>query len=111
MGGVILFGTGSPLLVDVDESLHRAGCRIAAGIRNWPGPDHLPEGVPTMVPDELASDLLDFALHGTALHPEAPARRNKLSIFNPNAVRETGFAVGRHAADPHGRLHCLGGTR
>jgi hypothetical protein len=29
---VILFGTGSPLLLDVEESLHRAGLAIAAGI-------------------------------------------------------------------------------
>jgi len=29
---------------------------------------------------------------------------NKLSIFNPDAVRETGFGPGRHAAEPVGEL-------
>jgi len=29
---------------------------------------------------------------------------NKLGIFNPDAVEETGYAVGRHSAEPQGRL-------
>jgi hypothetical protein len=33
----------------------------------------------------------------------APAHEyNKLSIFNPDAIRETGYAVGRHRATPEG---------
>ncbi|GJD55857.1 acetyltransferase [Methylobacterium dankookense] len=45
MTGIILFGTGSPVIVDVEESLHRAGLAVAAGIRNRPGPCHLPDDV------------------------------------------------------------------
>jgi len=30
---------------------------------------------------------------------------NKLSIFNPDALTETGFAAGRHRAKPRGNLH------
>lgn len=40
-GGIVLFGTGSPIVIDVEESLHRAGLAVAAGIRNRPGDCHL----------------------------------------------------------------------
>lgn len=70
MESVILFGVGSPLLVDVDESLHRAGCRIAAGVRNWPGPDHLPEGVPVVSPEDLAAEVLDLPFLVPLFRPE-----------------------------------------
>lgn len=53
MTGVLLFGTGSPVLVDVEESLHRAGRPVAAGIRNRPGPCHLPADLPFRSVDEL----------------------------------------------------------
>jgi sugar O-acyltransferase (sialic acid O-acetyltransferase NeuD family) len=34
---VVLYGVGSPVVADVEVSLARAGCRLAAGIRNVPG--------------------------------------------------------------------------
>jgi sugar O-acyltransferase (sialic acid O-acetyltransferase NeuD family) len=53
MTGVLLFGTGSPVLVDVEESLHRAGLPVAAGIRNRPGACHLPADLPYRSIEEL----------------------------------------------------------
>jgi sugar O-acyltransferase (sialic acid O-acetyltransferase NeuD family) len=57
---VILFGVGSPILIDVEESLHRSGLRIAAGIRNRPGPSHLSGEAHALIPDEIGADLLDL---------------------------------------------------
>lgn len=57
--GLILFGVGSPIVVDVEESLHRAGLGVAAGIRNRPGPSHLSEDARVLVPEEIAAGLLD----------------------------------------------------
>ena len=38
---VVLYATGSPVLVEVEESLDRAGVRLAAGIKNREGVDYL----------------------------------------------------------------------
>ena len=38
---IVLFATGSPVLVEVEESLHRAGVGIAAGVSNREGVDYL----------------------------------------------------------------------
>ncbi len=57
MAQVLLFGIGSSVIVDIEESLHRAGVTIAAGIRNFPSDHHLSEDVRVIVPDELTDDL------------------------------------------------------
>lgn len=58
--GVLLFAVGSPLLVDVEESLHRAGLHVTVGIRNWPGPHHLAEGTRLLAPEELTELLCEL---------------------------------------------------
>ncbi|TXN22705.1 acetyltransferase [Methylobacterium sp. WL9] len=57
MSGVILFGTGSPVLLDVDESLHRAGLRVEAGVRNRPGICYLPDDLRHLTTDDLDPSL------------------------------------------------------
>ena len=37
MPGVVIFATGSPIVVDLEESLYRAGIALVAGIANRPG--------------------------------------------------------------------------
>ena len=37
---VVLFGCGSPMIVDVEESCGRLGLAIAAIVKNMDGPDH-----------------------------------------------------------------------
>ena len=61
MSGIVLYGTGSPVIVDVEESLHRAGLTLAAGIRNRPGACHLSEPARGLAPDAAGPGLR--ALH------------------------------------------------
>ncbi|NEU12618.1 acetyltransferase [Methylobacterium sp. BTF04] len=53
MTGVLLFGTGSPILIDVVESLYRATLPIRAGIRNRSGDCHLPDDLPALAIGDL----------------------------------------------------------
>lgn len=76
MTGILLFGTGSPVLADVEESLHRAGLAVAAGIRNRPGACHLADG-PPLAPADLTPALraLPFLVPlFTPAHRQAAAR-------------------------------------
>jgi hypothetical protein len=41
MPEVVIFGVGSPLVVDFEASLHRAGSSVIAAIKNYPGEDFL----------------------------------------------------------------------
>jgi sugar O-acyltransferase (sialic acid O-acetyltransferase NeuD family) len=58
MVGVILFGVGSPIIGDFEESLYRAGLTIAAGIRNRPVPNCLSTDARVLCPEELVAELL-----------------------------------------------------
>jgi sugar O-acyltransferase (sialic acid O-acetyltransferase NeuD family) len=53
IAGVIVFGIGSPLLADVEESLYRAGVPVVAGIRNRPGPAYLAADMQSRRPDDI----------------------------------------------------------
>jgi len=57
MTGIVVFGTGSPLLVDVEESLYRAAVRVVAGIQNRPGRSFLSEDTPVWPADNFAAGL------------------------------------------------------
>jgi hypothetical protein len=50
-------------------------------------------------PTPCSGKLADLVTHG-----RADAKFNKLSLFDPQAVRETGYTPGRHRAAPEGRL-------
>ena len=88
----------------IDEHLHVKGRGMAAYLA-----EQAARGT-TMIP------ALGFDMHGAAmpedrgLLTETVTRGrprsgfNKLSIFDPDAVAETGFGPGRHAAEPVGRL-------
>jgi sugar O-acyltransferase (sialic acid O-acetyltransferase NeuD family) len=43
MPGVVIFATGSPIVVDIEESLRRAGIALVAGVVNRPGTSFLSE--------------------------------------------------------------------
>ena len=58
MTSLVLFGIGSSLLADVEESIFRANLRVAAGVRNRPGPRHLSDGTPVVCADDLTPELL-----------------------------------------------------
>jgi sugar O-acyltransferase (sialic acid O-acetyltransferase NeuD family) len=57
MAGMVLFGIGSSIISDVEESLHRAGISVAAGIRNQPGESYLSPGVRVVPAEQLDAEL------------------------------------------------------
>jgi sugar O-acyltransferase (sialic acid O-acetyltransferase NeuD family) len=60
MERVVLYGVGSPILVDVEETLYRAGVTPVAGVHNIEGRSYLSGGVPVLTPRSLGSDILSL---------------------------------------------------
>jgi sugar O-acyltransferase (sialic acid O-acetyltransferase NeuD family) len=58
--GVVIYGVGSPLVADVEESLGRAGTPVAAAVQNQPGSAHLLDPSPLIAADDLTPALLDL---------------------------------------------------
>lgn len=52
MTEVVIFGIGSPILCDLEESIFRSGAKIAAGIKNYDGESFLSEGIPVLNSEE-----------------------------------------------------------
>ena len=50
---VVLYGVGSPLVIDAEESCARAGVEIAAGVRNIDGAVYVSDSVRVVSPNEL----------------------------------------------------------
>jgi sugar O-acyltransferase (sialic acid O-acetyltransferase NeuD family) len=50
---IVLYGVGSPLLIDAEESCARAGIEIVAGVRNVEAPVHATDAVRIITPGEL----------------------------------------------------------
>lgn len=60
MKSILLFGIGSPVIADVEESLDRAGLSIEAGIRNHASPSQLSDGIPVIASDHIPPGKLSF---------------------------------------------------
>lgn len=93
MDHVVIYGVGSPLVVDVQESLMRAGVAIAAAIRNMDCEVRLLEGVTAIGPSELTAEMLALSFLAPFFRP---ANRQKV-------VREAfaaGFRAGYSLLDP-----------
>ena len=90
---VVLFATGSPVLVEVEESLSRAGVGIAAGVSNRMGVDYLSD--PTRLVEAAAADaalkVLPFLI---PLFTPA----NRRAAFNEASA--LGFGVAFRLIDP-----------
>lgn len=104
MRGVILFGIGSPIVADVEESLYRARLPLVAGIANHPGPVHLPEGARILAPDDITDEERDLPFlvplftpgHRHAAAGEA-ARRGfgrPLTLIDPSVAAPRHLAMG-----------------
>ncbi|MEM1316476.1 MAG: DapH/DapD/GlmU-related protein, partial [Pseudomonadota bacterium] len=99
-GEVVLYGAGSPLIVDVEESCAAAGLRILAIIRNVEGPVHALRS-DLVVPEEEAD-------------PALLTRPVLLPMFGPASRRAALAALSRRLggraprgavlADPHARI-------
>ncbi|MDO9713514.1 acetyltransferase [Paracraurococcus lichenis] len=102
---IVLFAIGSPLLVDVEESSHRAGLHVAAGVRNWPGPHHLPDGMCVLTPESLTPELLELPFLVplfTPRHRRSAVRqaevlgfRKALTLIDPSVARPRRLELGR----------------
>jgi sugar O-acyltransferase (sialic acid O-acetyltransferase NeuD family) len=93
------------LFIDYDESLHRLGGSIAAGVKNRDGLTHLPAGVPVLTPEELDDTIRSIPfivpLFTPAHRMTAAAEAQALGLapaeplFDPTSVipRRTNFGV------------------
>jgi sugar O-acyltransferase (sialic acid O-acetyltransferase NeuD family) len=93
MDRVVIYGVGSPIVVDVQESLMRAGIAIAAAVRNIECDVRLLEGVTPTEPAELTAELLALPFLAPFF---TPANRQK-------AVRDAlaaGFRAAYSLIDP-----------
>ena len=96
---VILFGTGSPLLVDVEESLDRAGVTVAAGICNHPGQCHLSTGTPCCQPGQITAGMLDLPflvpIFTPAYRQQAAQQAARLGLSGPFQLIDPSVPVPR----------------
>lgn len=93
MPGVIIFATGSSILVDVEESLRRAGLRIAAGVRNREGDCWLSD-------PQLAIGVGDIDASHVALPFIAPLFTPANRRVAVAEARELGFRAALSLIDP-----------
>ena len=94
--GVVIYGVGSPLLVDVEESLFRAGIRVRAGVQNWPGESFLSAHIEALNHDGLPDDIKTFPFivplftpgnrQLAALEAERLGFRQPLSLIDPSVA-------------------------
>ncbi|GJD44206.1 2,3,4,5-tetrahydropyridine-2,6-dicarboxylate N-acetyltransferase [Methylobacterium cerastii] len=60
MTRLVVYGVGSPILGDVEESAYRAGITIVLGVRNVAEPSRLSSEIPTCAPEEVPEELRDL---------------------------------------------------
>lgn len=93
MEGVVIFGVGSPLVVDVEEACGRLGVPVAAAVRNVDGASYVSDRVAVVEADDVPAELLRLAVV-TALF--TPGHR-KLARDD---ARRRGFAEVATVVDP-----------
>jgi len=80
---IVLFGVGSPLMVDVEEACLRDGIEVIAAVRNVDGPAHVSPALRLVKAEELTE--ADLA-HPVAVVMMTPANRKR--------AREEAFRIG-----------------
>jgi len=58
MLSIVIYGVGSPVIADVEESAWRAGLTIAAGVKNHPAASWLSSSTPVHAPDQIPADIV-----------------------------------------------------
>jgi len=103
---ILLFATGSTIIVDVEESLARARIAIAAGVRNIEGEAYCsaPERTPASLPAELK--FLPFLVplfnphhrHSASLEAESIGLRTPFTLIDPTSIlpRHIDFGAGSY---------------
>jgi sugar O-acyltransferase (sialic acid O-acetyltransferase NeuD family) len=93
MQPVVIFGIGSPLAIDAEETCLRLGLRIIAGIRNVAGPSYVTDRVAIVAADEATDAMKDCPV---ILPMFTPAHRKTAS----EDARRRGFRSAMTAIDP-----------
>ena len=102
---VVIYGTGSPILPDVEESLFRAGVRIRAGIRNVEGESFISKAVAELVPEQITDEIRSWPFVAPQFTPgnrqqvvrEARAQGfgRAATVIDPTAVLPRAFHHGQ----------------
>jgi sugar O-acyltransferase (sialic acid O-acetyltransferase NeuD family) len=100
----VIFAVGSPLVVDMEESLHRAGFTLAAGIHNIGGPHYLSDQAPLVHSAELTARLAALPWIVplfTPAHRQAAVREARalgfgqaLSLIDPSVAAPRALSMG-----------------
>lgn len=93
MDRVVIYGVGSPVVVDVQESLMRADIAVAAAVRNMECESRLLDGLIPMAPEELTAELLALSFLAPFFRP---ANRQKVA----RQAFAAGFRSGYSLIDP-----------
>lgn len=104
MRTLLLFGVGSPLAIDLEESCLRLGDVRLVAVRNVDGPVYVSDAVPVVVPVDLDPELLDceFAIPiftpGHRRKALASARRiglvRQATLVDPTSALARSAAIG-----------------
>lgn len=60
MERIIVFGIGSSILVDIEESVFRTKANLVAGIQNYPGKNFLSKEIPIFTTESIPEDILNY---------------------------------------------------
>ncbi len=100
MEDVVLYGVGSPILVDVEESLFRAGIRICAGVQNRAGESFLSDAALVVAPDGVTDEIKArpfLAPLFTPGHRQTAAREaGEMGFHRPFSLFDATVAVPRN---------------
>jgi sugar O-acyltransferase (sialic acid O-acetyltransferase NeuD family) len=90
MDRVVIYGVGSPIVVDVQESLMRAGVAIAAAVRNIQCEVRLLDGVAAIEPAQLTTGVLALPFLAPFF---TPANRQTVAHEAFGAGFRTGYSL------------------
>ena len=93
MVGVVIYGVGSPLVVDLEEACSRLGVPVVAAIRNVEGTSYVTEGVEVVEADDAPDEL---RRHAVVVPLFTPGYR-RLALDD---ARRRGFAEVATIVDP-----------
>jgi sugar O-acyltransferase (sialic acid O-acetyltransferase NeuD family) len=101
---IIIYGVGSPILVDVAETSARLRLPVVAWIRNVEGESFAPPDATVLRPADLTAELVQHAFLAPLFTPrhryvaDADARRHGLTraatVINPSAVMASSSSLG-----------------
>jgi len=93
MRSVVIYGVGSPIVVDFEESLSRAGVAVAAAVRNHPGEVRLLNQAPLIERSGLTAEMISLPFLAPFF---TPGNRQKVV----KEASDAGFALGFSLIDP-----------